>query len=184
MHSSGCTPRLCLPSEDGSMPSLYSLGLTNIVTRPTKDGSELSKQEMDDSVAELEGKIAMCRPEAVGIVGKSIWESIWRVKHGGRAIRKNEFRYGWQDERERMGKSRDALEDEDEDGWEGARVFVLTTTSGLAASMKLHEKQDIWRGLGEWVEKRRRERAGMKEAEEAEEAGESSWGTNGVEVTA
>ncbi len=83
-----------------------------------------------------------------------------------------------------MGKSRDALEDEDEDGWEGARVFVLTTTSGLAASMKLHEKQDIWRGLGEWVEKRRRERAGMKEAEEAEEAGESSWGTNGVEVTA
>lgn len=157
MHSSGCTPRLCSPTEDGDMPRLYNLGLTNIVSRPTKDGSELSKQEMDESVAELEAKIAQFRPETVGIVGKSIWESIWRVKHG-RAIRKEEFRYGYQDESERMGKVKNG-----EDRFAGARVYVLTTTSGLAATMKIDEKRAIWRGLGEWVEKRRGERGEVKD---------------------
>lgn len=166
MHSSGCTPRLCSPTEDGDMPRLYNLGLTNIVSRPTKDGSELSKQEMDESVAELEAKIARFRPERVGIVGKSIWESIWRVKHG-RAIRKGEFHYGYQEESERMGKVRNG-----EDSFAGARVYVLTTTSGLAASMKIEEKRAIWRGLGEWVEKRRGERAEVKD----EEVRSEHWG--------
>lgn len=158
MHSSGCTPRLCSPTEDGDMPRLYNLGLTNIVSRPTKDGSELSKQEMDESVAELEAKIARVKPETVGIVGKSIWESIWRVKHG-KAIRKEEFRYGYQDESERMGK----VQKNGVDAFAGARVYVLTTTSGLAASMKIDEKRVIWRGLGEWVEKRRAERSEVKD---------------------
>lgn len=135
------------------MPRLYEFGLTNIVSRPTKDNSELSKGEMDESVQELERKIALYRPEAVAIVGKSIWESIWRVKHG-KAIRKDEFKYGWQDDSKRMGKVRSG-----EQKWAGARAFVATTTSGLAASMTLAEKQEIWRGLGEWVEKRRSQRA-------------------------
>lgn len=135
------------------MPRLYELGFTNIVSRPTKGNNELSKKEMDESVEELEMKIALYRPEVVAIVGKSIWESIWRVKHG-KAIRKDEFKYGWQDDRERMGKVKSG-----EEKWAGARAYVATTTSGLAASMKLSEKQEIWRGLGEWVEKRRSERA-------------------------
>ncbi|MCJ1468150.1 hypothetical protein MMC07_006778 [Pseudocyphellaria aurata] len=153
VHSSGCTPRLCRPAEDGDMPRLYQLGLTNIVPRPTREGSELSKEEMDDLVKELEAKIALYRPESVAIVGKSIWESIWRVKNG-KAIRKEQFKYGWQDDRMKMGKVKDG-----EEKWAGARVFVATTTSGLAAGMKLSEKEEIWRGLGEWVEKRRSERA-------------------------
>lgn len=161
------------------MPRLYSLGLTNIVARPTRDGAELSKAEMDEGVAELERKIALHRPESVAVVGKSIWESIWRVKHG-RGIRRDEFRYGWQGEGERMGmgkgrgkegffggsarKEGDNAGDDgneeggDDDKWIGARVFVATTTSGLAASMSLGEKEDIWRQLGSWVEQRRAER--------------------------
>ena len=180
MHSSGCTPRLCRPAEDGDMPRLYELGLTNIVSRPTKEGSELSKKEMDESVEELETKIALYRPEAVAIVGKSIWESIWRVKHG-KAIRKDEFKYGWQDERERMGKVKIG-----EQKWAGARAFVATTTSGLAAGMKLAEKQEIWRGLGEWVEKRRSERAELateQEPEVRDEKAQETPGMGGVEVT-
>lgn len=141
------------------MPRLYGLGLTNIVSRPTKDGGELCKQEMDDSVVELEMKIALYKPEAVAIVGKSIWESIWRVKHG-RAIRKEQFKYGWQDEGERMGKI-----DDGDQVWDGARVFVTTTTSGLAATMKKHEKEEIWKGLGKWVEQRREERHRQQGAE-------------------
>lgn len=153
LHSSGCTPRRCRPEEDRDMPRLYELGLTNIVERPTKDGSELSKEEMDAGVAVLEMKIARDRPEAVAIVGKSIWESIWRVRHG-KKITKEQFRYGWQDDSERMGVVAGG-----DEPWEGARVFVATTTSGLAAGMRPHEKEEVWRRLGEWVEKRRAERA-------------------------
>ncbi|MCJ1260037.1 hypothetical protein MMC24_007877 [Lignoscripta atroalba] len=160
LHSSGCTPRRCRPEEDRDLPRLFALGHTNIVTRPTKDAGELSKAEMDASVPELEAKIAACRPEAVAVVGKSIWESVWRARHG-RGIRKEEFRYGWQDEGERMGGGGDG-----EDGWKGARVFVATTTSGLAAGMRPHEKEAVWRPLGEWVQQRRVERGILGESEE------------------
>ncbi|KAL5314861.1 hypothetical protein ACEPPN_017510 [Leptodophora sp. 'Broadleaf-Isolate-01'] len=153
LHSSGCTPRRCSPEEDGDLPRLFGLGNTNIVARPTRNGSELSKGEMDDSVAVLEEKIRVCRPEAVCLVGKSIWESVWRVKHG-RKMKKEEFRYGWQDEGENMGVVK-----EGEEKWEGAKVFVACSTSGLAASLKPAEKEEIWRELGVWVEQRRNERA-------------------------
>ncbi|KAK0118058.1 hypothetical protein ONS95_012367 [Cadophora gregata] len=154
LHSSGCTPRRCSPSEDGDLPRLFSLGNTNIVARPTRNGSELSKGEMDSSVAVLEEKIRKCRPEAVCIVGKSIWESIWRVKRG-RKIKKEEFRYGWQDECDNMG----AVDGEDGNGWEGAKVFVACSTSGLAANLRPAEKEVIWKELGVWVERRRKERS-------------------------
>lgn len=153
LFSSGVTPRPCRPEEDGDMPRLYSLGFTNIVSRPSRNGAELSKQEMDDGVAALHEKARKWRPEAMCIVGKSIWESIWRVRHGkpvGKA-----FRYGWQDESENMG----VIKGE----WKGARVFVATSTSGLAASMSPAQKQEVWDVLGGWVKKRREER----EAEQA-----------------
>ncbi|KAI4189090.1 MAG: hypothetical protein L6R41_001697 [Letrouitia leprolyta] len=157
LYKSGCTPRLCRAEEDGDLPRLYELGLTNIVSRPTKDGGELSKIEMDAGVAELEAKIALQKPEAVAIVGKSIWESIWRVRHGSN-IKKDQFRYGWQKDIERMGVMTGPG-----DQWSGARIFVATTTSGLAAGMRPQEKEDIWKNLGEWVEKRRHERTDEQE---------------------
>ena len=152
-HRSGCTPRLCRPEEDQDLPHLYALGHTNIVSRPTKDAAELSKSEMDEGVAILEEKIRKWRPESVAIVGKSIWESIWRVRHK-KKCGKDDFRYGWQHDSERMG----VVEAEDGEGWPGARVFVATTTSGLAAGMRPHEKEEVWRGLGEWVRQRRIEK--------------------------
>jgi hypothetical protein len=47
-------------------------------------------------------------------------------------------------------------------GWEGAKVFVACSTSGLAASLLPAEKEKIWRELGVWVEKRREERSSNK----------------------
>ena len=162
-YRSGCTPRLCKPSEDVDLPHLYALGHTNIVARPTKDASELSKQEMAEGVAVLEEKCRKWRPECVCLVGKSIWETVFRVRRG-RGIRKEEFRYGWQDKSENMGvvpKGKGG-----EDAWGGARMFVATTTSGLAAGMTTAEKEAVWKGLGEFVERRRREKGipdeGMK----------------------
>lgn len=122
------------------------------MARPTRNGSELSKGEMDASVHILDEKIRQYRPESVCIVGKSIWESIWRVKHG-RKIKKEEFKYGWQDKEENMGNI------DVGDKWEGAKVFVACSTSGLAATLLPAEKERIWRELGAWVEQRRSERA-------------------------
>lgn len=148
------------PAEDRSLPDLYRLGNTNIVARPTRNGAELSKEEMDGSVQALEEKMRQCKPEAVCIVGKSIWESIWRVRHG-RAIKKEEFRYGWQDESEVIGKPKGVKDEEGIEGgtWKGAKVFVATSTSGLAATPTQAEKETIWRELGVWAEKRRAEKA-------------------------
>lgn len=104
---------------------------------------------MDAGIPVLEAKVAAQRPEAVCLVGKGIWEAVWRVRRG-RAIRKEEFRYGWQDPAENMGCTADG-------DWEGAPVFVATTTSGLAAGMSIPEKEAIWAELGAWVVKRRAE---------------------------
>ncbi|RFU75330.1 mismatch-specific thymine-dna glycosylate [Trichoderma arundinaceum] len=159
LYSSGVTPRPCRADEDRQMPELYSLGLTNIVARPSRNGAELSKQEMDDGVALLEEKARQWRPESMCVVGKSIWESIWRVRHGspvGKA-----FKYGWQDKSENMG----VIKGE----WAGAKVFVATSTSGLAASMSLAEKQAVWDQLGSWVKARRAEREAEKEGEAQKE---------------
>ena len=125
---------------------------------------------MDEGVAVLEEKVRNWRPESVAVVGKSIWESIWRVRHG-RNCGKHDFKYGWQDESERIGVIKGG---EGYVGWPGARVFVATTTSGLAAGMRPHEKEEVWRGLGEWVKQRRKERGipdggGVKVAEKVYE---------------
>lgn len=149
LHSSGITSIRHPPSDTYKLPALYNVGNTNIVERPSRDASMLSKAEMDAGVPVLEAKVAAKRPDAVCLVGKGIWEAVWRVRHG-RAIRKEEFRYGWQDEAENMGCT-------DGSDWVGAPVFVATTTSGLAAGMSIPEKEAVWAELGAWVVKRRAE---------------------------
>ncbi|KAJ3498427.1 hypothetical protein NLG97_g1131 [Lecanicillium saksenae] len=131
LYTSGVTPRPCTAQEDRQMPELYSLGLTNIVARPSRNGAELSKQEMDEGVAALEEKAP---------VGKA-------------------FKYGWQDPEENMG----IIDGE----WEGAKVFVASSTSGLAATLSPAQKQNIWNELGAWVKMRRAEREVAVEREAA-----------------
>ncbi|KAK9491678.1 G/U mismatch-specific uracil DNA glycosylase [Lipomyces doorenjongii] len=159
LHSSAITSIRHPPSDTYRLPELYSVGNTNIVSRPTKNGSQLSRREMDDGVPILEQKVREKKPEVVAIVGKSIWESIWRVRKG-RAIRKEEFHYGWQGEGENMGRT-NRVGNETE--WKGARVFVTTTTSGLAAGMRPEEKEAIWKVLGSWVKERREQRKRVEE---------------------
>ncbi|KAK6438461.1 uracil DNA N-glycosylase Thp1 [Oleoguttula sp. CCFEE 5521] len=149
LHSSGCTPVRLKPEQDVDLPRLYSMGNTNIVSRPSKDAAQLSKAETSAGTPILEMKIRKFRSEAVCIVGKGIWEAIWRWRYK-RELRKGDFEYGWQADRERMGVC---------EGWEGARVFVSSSTSGLSASTKPAEKEAIWKPFGEWVQQRRRERS-------------------------
>ncbi|KAH8160930.1 hypothetical protein CIB48_g7311 [Xylaria polymorpha] len=193
LYSSGITPVPCRPEEDGTLPARFSLGNTNIVARPSRNGAELSKAEMDAGVAVLEEKCRRWRPEAVCLVGKGIWESIFRVWNR-RNLAKGEFEYGWQTQRMGAvppaddsaavkvgaqavldeeagggdeGDEIDARELErremvDDGPWEGSRIFVATSTSGLAATLRPDEKERIWKILGDWCVQRRKERAEEK----------------------
>jgi TDG/mug DNA glycosylase family protein len=202
LFSSGITPVPCKAEEDRTLPERFSLGNTNIVARPSRNGAELSKAEMDAGVAILEEKCRCWRPEVVCVVGKGIWESIFRVWNG-RSLRKGEFEYGWQTERmgavppadnsatmkfgadvrEQLVKTEILLDEDSHDGrdgseskngeaereetvddgpWEGARIFVATSTSGLAATLRPEEKERIWKILGDWCVQRRKERAEEK----------------------
>lgn len=126
------------------------MGNTNVVARATLNASMLSKKEMDDGVLVLEHKILKQRPEAVCLVGKGIWEAVFRVIKGT-PIKQEEFRYGWQDEILRIGERSGS-------DWPGARVFVATTTSGLSTNFTFDERLKIWTKLGNWVKERREER--------------------------
>ncbi|KAI5236264.1 DNA glycosylase [Aureobasidium subglaciale] len=150
LHSSGCTDERLRPEQDVELPARYLLGNTNIVERPTKDAAELSKAETSDGTPSLEEKCREWRPECVCIVGKGIWEAIFRHRHGKNPT-KSEFHWGWQDEDENMGRIAAA----GEDGYQGAKVFVTTSTSGLAASLKPAEKEAIWKPFGDWCKQRR-----------------------------
>ena len=87
---------------------------------------------------------------------------IWTYRYGKKPT-KEQFKYGWQDEKHNMGLLKvDGEEDVEDDDWEGARVFVATSTSGLSGNLKFHEKEDIWRPFGEFVQKRREERKAAK----------------------
>ncbi|CAN9208291.1 unnamed protein product [Alternaria alternata] len=175
LHSSGLTDRRLKPEEDRSLPDLYCMGNTNIVERPSKDAAELSKEETAAGTAKLDAKFLKYKPEAVCIVGKGIWEAIWRYRYG-KNLGKKDFKYGWQDEEHNMGKSRDDKEERDTNGnvWKGSRVFVTTSTSGLAASLKPAEKEAIWKPFGEWVQKRRAERNFAPRPLEAQEASDET----------
>ncbi|KAK5109925.1 hypothetical protein LTR62_006414 [Meristemomyces frigidus] len=148
LHSSGCTDVRLSPEHDVDLPQWYAMGNTNIVERPSKDAAELSKAETAAGTPMLEDKVRKYQPEAVCIVGKGIWEAVWRWRYK-RELRKTEFKWGWQDEKERMGATVD---------WEGASVFVTSSTSGLSASLKPPEKEAIWKPFGDWVKARRKAR--------------------------
>jgi TDG/mug DNA glycosylase family protein len=156
LHRSGCTDRQLKPEEDVDLPRLYAMGNTNLVSRPTRMDAELSKEEQLAGVAVLDAKIRKYKPEAVCIVGKSIWENIWKYRWGSKPS-KTEFKNGWQDEKHNMGKLPIEGEKGDSD-WPGARVFVATSTSGLDASTKPAQKEAIWAPFGQWVQERREER--------------------------
>ncbi|KIW31161.1 uncharacterized protein PV07_02830 [Cladophialophora immunda] len=153
LHTSGITPEKHLPSETRDLMDLYQIGNTNICARPTRSGDGLSKQEMEEGAVILDKKIALYKPEAVVIVGKGIWEAIWMAKKGQKRFNDPDFHWGWQDEEMQLGRVW-------EDGhlaWAGAKTFVATSTSGLAATLTPAEKLAIWKPLGDWMTVKRKE---------------------------
>ncbi|KAJ6623525.1 uracil-DNA glycosylase-like protein, partial [Mycena sp. CBHHK59/15] len=72
LHQSGFTDRKLPPEEDVYLPERFSLGLTNLVDRPTSEQNELSNKEQLDNVPTFLSKIARYRPRIVCFVGLGI----------------------------------------------------------------------------------------------------------------
>ena len=162
MHESGITERRHVPKETHDLMDLYSIGNTNLCTRPTRDAGGLKPLEMEEGVPILEEKVRRFRPEIVCIVGKGIWETIVKAraraaKQSGKKSNPNQaLEWGWQAKRQWLGKE---VDDAGVVTWEGARTFVATSTSGLAVYPKPPEKLRIWKLLGAEIVKMRHDRA-------------------------
>ncbi|KIW18808.1 hypothetical protein PV08_03097 [Exophiala spinifera] len=154
LHDSGITPKKHTPAETRDLMDLYQIGNTNICERPTRSGDGLSKQELEEGAVTLDKKIAIYKPEAVVIVGKGIWEAIWIVKKGKKKFNDPDFHWGWQDEEMQLGR---VVEADGHIVWPGAKTFVATSTSGLAATLRPAEKLAIWKPLGDWMAMKREE---------------------------
>lgn len=129
---------------------LYGMGHTNIIpTKATVGGNDLTKDDYMSGANALDEKIRELRPQAVMIVGKGIWEEWFRYKRGRKMTKKDGFEYGWQDEQLNIGR--------EEGVWDGAKTFVVTTTSGLSSAHTKEERVAIWKPMGDWFAPKREE---------------------------
>lgn len=79
LYQAGLTPRKYLPEENDELLAL-GFGLTNIVSRPTKEAADLSKEEYAEGAKLLKEKIQQVRPKAVCFVGKGVYQQFSKRK--------------------------------------------------------------------------------------------------------
>ena len=107
LHAAGFTPRLFHPSEkDLFLRAGY--GLTNLVGRATARAAELARGEFVAGRARLASKVRRYRPRTVAFLGMGAYRHAFATPHA---------RLGEQPQR-----------------FEGARVWVLPSPSGLNAN--------------------------------------------------
>jgi TDG/mug DNA glycosylase family protein len=72
LHRGGLTPRLLVPDEDELLPS-FGLGVTNVVSRPTRTAAELGADELRQGAVELAELVARYRPRGLAVLGLTAW---------------------------------------------------------------------------------------------------------------
>lgn len=122
LYESGLTPRKYSPYEDFKLLDL-GYGFTNIVARPTRSVSEITKAEYEEGRIRLREKLEWYKPKIVCFVGKGVYEQYSRKR-----------RISW-------GKQENSMID-------GIIDFVAPSTSGLVR-MKTEEIIEIYKELNE-----------------------------------
>jgi TDG/mug DNA glycosylase family protein len=117
LHAAGLTPRRLHPSEKDAMLALR-YALTNLVARATPTAGELAPSEFVAGRARLARKLRRYRPRFVAFLGLGAYRHAFATPHT------------------RLGEQAELFE--------GARVWVLPSPSGLNASYPLAE---LVRGL-------------------------------------
>jgi TDG/mug DNA glycosylase family protein len=106
LHTSGFTPTLLAPAEQGRLLG-FGLGITNVVARATATAGELSPDELRRGGAELARTVRQFSPAYLAVLGVTAY----RVAFG--------------DPRAELGLQRTSIA--------AARVWVLPNPSGLNA---------------------------------------------------
>jgi len=73
IYQAGLTPRLYRAAEDATLLEL-GYGLTNIVARPSRAASDISRDEYQAGAEILARKIARYKPHTVCYVGKGVYQ--------------------------------------------------------------------------------------------------------------
>lgn len=123
LHEGGLTPVLLKAEEDLRLPE-WGFGITNLIARPTPGIDTLTRQEYANGLKILRRKVRRWKPEIVAFIGVTLYRSVFEK----RASQKVTF--GEQDEM-----------------FEGARVFVLPNPSGRNANYSYAEMLDAFRSL-------------------------------------
>ena len=79
LHSANITPVLLKGEEDYKLLD-YGCGLTNIVARPTKAATDITKVEYEQGRIILKQKIEQYKPKVVCFVGKGVYEQYAQKK--------------------------------------------------------------------------------------------------------
>ncbi|KAG0197815.1 hypothetical protein BGX28_008693 [Mortierella sp. GBA30] len=103
------------PDDDTKLPALCNMGLTNLVDRPSRMGTELSVAECRAAAPVLTAKIKKYRPRFVCFVSKQAWDM-----YSGVGLGLQTAWVSWYDEPEDVGvigvSGQDMKEEEQEEG--------------------------------------------------------------------
>ncbi|VVT46209.1 uncharacterized protein SAPINGB_P001100 [Magnusiomyces paraingens] len=155
IYESGCVNRKVSFIDDQKLPDEFGYGFHDLVTRPTKGIDELSASEMLTAVPTLEADLQPFAPRIICIVGKGIWEKIYRFKTQKPL---KSFEWGVQ---YRPGEN-------DTRGipflFAGGKsiIVVLPSTSGLVTSPSRSKKTELWKSLAQEIETLRQENKSSK----------------------
>ncbi|KPV71845.1 uncharacterized protein RHOBADRAFT_18810 [Rhodotorula graminis WP1] len=78
LHAARLTPSVLSPESSRTLPEDYNIGITNLIERPTREASELGKDELEAAVPGLLAKVARYRPKLVAFVGIKVCETVLR----------------------------------------------------------------------------------------------------------
>lgn len=74
LAEAGFTPRQLAPSDDRLLPR-WGIGITNLVSRPTRGEADLDWDEMLAAARDLRRKMADYRPRVVALLGKQVYRA-------------------------------------------------------------------------------------------------------------
>lgn len=133
--------------DDHTLPEQYGLGLTNLVSRPSRTSSELSKADYQAGIQVLKEKIQACQPRIVCFVGKGIYEHYVSRRCDTLGLQPLDIT-GEEEEEKEEGSARPR-----------PRFFVMPSTSGIAAGYSRDEKRGYFLSLRILLDEMEREDA-------------------------
>ncbi|CAA7257419.1 unnamed protein product [Cyclocybe aegerita] len=152
LHESGLTSRRLDPREDHLLPKEFSMGLTNLTSRPTVEQSELSKAEQTSGVPMLLEKVARYQPLILCFVGLGIADI---VRSGIGSASKNDLKgkaaFGLQpykmvhsyDEADPHQQLRDRSGPPDARDASETLFFAVSSTSGRVKADKIEQFKQL-----------------------------------------